>query len=256
MTTITATPEATLGRMRLNISNTSGGSVYVFRRNALGVAAVREAQVGLSGATLTVYDYEAQQGTAATDYIVTNVDGVQQATVQVTVPDWGSWLKAPGMPWLNVRVRPEKPGSETYGARRTVVEVEGSDYPVVLSQIRRAAAGDGVALACLSTAEVDSIRAVLASGDTVLLDTPGSWGFPWRYVNVGDVEVARVWDDGLGLDIGKRLVRLGGLVAAAVPTINVSIAQGVTYATVAAGYPSYAAIPPIRATYALLAANG
>ncbi len=257
MTSITATPETTLGRVRLNITNTTpADTLYVIRRNAAGVASVRQAQVGVTGAAIVVYDYEAQQGMAATDYIVTNLDGVQQATVQITVPEWGSWLKSPGQPWLNVRVRPEKPGTEGYAARRAVLDVEGSDTPVVLSQARRSGDGGGLGLACLTTAEAADILDVLSSGDSVMIDTPAAWGIPWRYVNVGDVEVERLWEDGLGLHVTKRVVRLNGLVAVAIPTINVQIAEGVTYATVAAGYPTYAAIPPIRGTYALLAANG
>jgi len=247
-TTVSAVAVPASAKVTLTITNSPSATVYVYRRDSLGVATVRASQDGLTGTSLTVDDYELRQGDS-TDYLVTNQDGTLVASTNLTIPSWGSWVKSPSQPWLNAKVTFLGEKDTVYGANREVVWVEGAQNPVVLWSVRSGATTDSVSIACRTQAEVSALLALLSAGSEVMLDLTPSWNSKWRYCSVGDVAIGRVFEDGLGLDNAWRVVELKDLVQIDNPITALQVAAGASYDAIPVKFPTYGSIPAILATY-------
>lgn len=248
---ITSLPESSTARVRLDVTTvTAGATFYVFRRDSAGTNVVRETSGGDrvtdAGADAIVYDYEARQG-EATDYILTDADGTTLATVRDTIPAWGTWIKSPSLPYLNTLVYFGGQGKHQLSARRELLQIEDSQYAVALTHKRAAPAGE-IVLSTRTLAQRDALVDVLRSGETLMLDCAPQWGVPFRYISVGDVDVARVFDE-LGLDNSWRVFTLGGVVEVAPPLGVSSVDPGKTYDQLPVDFGTYAAIPATVATY-------
>lgn len=254
MSTITATANASLGRMALLITPTVTGSMYVFRRDSIGVGVVRQTTEGLavtSGVPVTIYDYEPRQG-LSTDYLLTNQDGASQATTTVTIPKWGTWLKSPGRPWLNVLTALNGVGDVERELPREVVWIEGAENATVISE-RRHSAGGTVTLAVRTSTELASLLELVSDGGTLMLDTAPEWTIPYRYINVGNVVERRLWDADTGLDKTQRLLVLQGVLAANMPLGPLETNTNASYDALPVKFPSYAYIAATVASYNALA---
>lgn len=199
---------------------------------------------------VSVYDYEARQG-AQTDYIAADANGVQLATVRVTIPRWGTWLKSPGRPTRNTRVYLENEGAVTRTAQRLVVQRQSGGLPVVLSQPRAARQGE-VRLLALEGEQDAAVSLLLSDGATVLLDTAPEWSVPWRYVSVGDTTTARPHEGTLMLDRPARLHVLADLIEQPAPLgLTVQDPQR-TYDALPGLFGSYVAMAAVTPSYEAL----
>lgn len=250
---ITATAAPDTATIRLDVTPSSTGTVYVLRRDSLGVAVVRGAYDGLAvtaGVLRSFDDFEARQGDS-TDYLLTDDAGVLIASTNLVIPSWGTWLKSPAKPWLNVRTALRDDDSEKLPANRELVRIEGAPRAVVLSGVRLGSEGT-VTLSVRTEDELRSVRAVLADGGPVLLDLNPSWGISYRYVSVGDVTIDRDWHE-LGMDKLWRAVKLDGLVDLEAPLGPLDLTAGATYDQLPVKFPTYTAIPALVPTYNELA---
>lgn len=209
-----------------------------------------EPAVQTSG-SVTVTDHEARQG-EGTDYLLADGDGVQLASVRIDLPKWGTWVKSPGRPFLNTRVHFERELPVQRGARREVVQVEGSRQAVVLSQPRATETGD-LQLVTLTAAQDAAITRLLEDGGTVMLDSDPLWRVPYRYMNVGDVTTGRAYFDSLGLALDARTHQLAGIVSVEAPIGVTALDPGRTYDVLPTLFGSYAAMAATVPTYEALA---
>lgn len=259
LVTITAVVETQQARVRLELGNGSPGqSVYVLRRDdGSGTAIVRETSEGTvtwpDDNRVTLYDYEPLQGSVA-EYIVTNPDGLAVASTTVRVPQWGTWLKSPGRPYRNARVHYQgEGGADMQAARRLLVPVQDSPQRVVFAQPRLSEQGQ-LQLLTRTREQADALDRLLRDGMPLMLDVPASWGVPFRYISVGDVQRARAHDlEGLNLTAEARVWTLDDVVTIdppqGVPTLDASR----TYTDLPTLFATYVAIPSTTATYEQLA---
>lgn len=257
MATLTATANAASASVTVNGGSlTVGQLVYIFRRDSAGVQLVRDAAEGLvagSGGTVSAVDYEARQG-ENTDYLLTDGDGSLLEFTSVAVPAWGTWLKAPALPALNVRVWLTRVSDVSRPAAREVVRIEGSDLDVVLSQPRGSRRGSLI-VSTLDEDAASAVRAILAGGQTVMVDTAAAHGVSWRYVSVGDLTETRPMavDGELGLQFAHRSWVLSDLIEVGPPIGPTMIQPGWTYETIPTLFGAYAALPAEFADYTALA---
>lgn len=203
------------------------------------------------GTAVIVYDHEVRQGGPA-DYIVTDADGTHLEAVTVQVPEWGTWLKSPGRPYLNTRLHFAGVGEVTRVARRQRVSVDGATREVVLSQ-RRSGREGALRLATLTGPQSAAVARLLDDGLTVMLDTPPAWGIPYRYVSVGNTTEGRPMGEELALDRPTRVHVLEEVVEVDAPLGVTVVDRGRTYAALPTLFGSYVAIPATTTAYDTLA---
>ena len=235
-----------------------GGTYYLFRRDAAGIKLLRDAAEGVVWPPtdpLVVDDHEARHG-QETDYLLTDVDGQLLADDRVTIPAWGTWLKSPGLPELNVRVYLTTLEAPVRPATRAVLPIEGSDRAVVLSSVRGTPKGS-VVVSTLDAEAAAAVVAIVAPGDPVMFDTDPAFAVPYRYVSIGDVTEVRPMavDDELGLVHAHRSWVLADLVDVDAPIGRTATLPGWTYAGIPARADAYVALPAEFATYDALAAG-
>lgn len=226
--------------------------IWAQTTGAVGTYDNTEAQTLTGLGTVTVYDNEARQGETNVDYLLADGDGVQLASVRISLPLWGTWLKSPARPFLNTRCYLESEGAVKRPARREVVPIEGSTAPIVLSQ-QRTGKGGNVRLVALTAAVDAGLSRLLDQGDTLMLDTDPAWRLAYRYVNVGDVTIERSYWDDRGLTIAARTYELGDLVAVEAPIGVTAVEPGRTYSMLPTLFGSYAAMAATVSTYEELA---
>lgn len=251
---LTLTVEREQARVRIELSGGSPGHVlYVLRRDSGGTGMVRETSEGTvvwpDSGTLTLYDYEPQQGEDA-EYIVTDQNGVGISSARISVPQWGTWVKSPGRPYRNVRVFYQgESGGTAMEARRMIVPVQSSPHRVVFAQTRLSEQG-ALQLLTRTAAQAEALQLLLADGMPLMLDVPASWGVPYRYISVGDVTVARAHDlEGLNLTHEARIWELADVVTIEMPQGVSTLDPTRTYAELSTQYATYVAIPALVGTY-------
>lgn len=123
----------------------------------------------------------------------------------------GIWLKDPVRPANDVFITTPASASDpscdaatgiyfvgleasSYQAASGRFPVEASPYPVVAARSRRGLTSSLV-LATRQLTDRDRLRTLLASGGILLLQTPPSWGYGDMYIDVGDVQEARLARD-------------------------------------------------------------
>lgn len=256
--TIAAVAQPTSASVAITVRGGAPGTpLYVLRRDTSGTGIVRETSEGTVvwpalGDTLTLIDYEARQG-ESTQYLLTDADGTPVATVRVELPQWGTWLKSPGRPYRNARVYYSSDSAATFSARRLVVDIEDAAQRVVFARKRSTPSG-GLVLHTLTTDQARALELLLSDGLPLMLDTPSSWGVPYRYISVGDVSRSRAYDfEGLGLTEEARTWSLADVVNTAAPQGVPMVDPGRTYADLPTLFATYVAIPATTDTYEQLA---
>lgn len=256
--TIAAVAQPTSASVAITVRGGAPGTpLYVLRRDTSGTGIVRETSEGTVvwpalGDTLTLTDYEARQG-ESTQYLLTDGDGSPVASTSLTLPMWGTWLKSPGRPYRNARAYYVSDGEATLTARRLVVDIEDAAQRVVFAR-RRSTPSGNVVLLTQTADQASALALLLSDGLPLMLDTPSSWGVPYRYISVGDVGRSRAYDfEGLNLTAQARLWTLGDVVSTAAPQGVPTIDPGRTYADLPTLFATYVAIPATTQTYEELA---
>lgn len=206
----------------------------------------------------TIYDYEPVQGSTV-DYILADDDGNMLATARVVIPRWGTWLKSPGRPSRNVRVYYGRTESTILPIERERYAIEGSGSVVVYAARRSVEEASRLELITRTDEAAAAMRSILADGATLLLDVPPSWGVPFRYISVGEVEVGRplAASDGYGnLEAAARLWGLAEVIAQPSPQGVSQEDPGRTYAVLPTEFATYVAIPATVESYEALATRG
>lgn len=250
--TLTVAAEDALGRLRITVTGgVAGQPLYVLRRDSAGTALVRPTSAGtllwLAGTPTTVpvfYENEARQG-LPTDFVATDLNGTPVVSVRVTVPTWGTWLKSPGKPHLNMRVVWHNDSEYDRPLPRTLLQPRGAKYPVALTD-RRTAPSGVIVLQTETDVAARSLIALADDGQTLMIDTPESYGVPIRYVSVGNLSGARM-AGAVRIDMENRIWTLE-VDEVAVP-VGLPAGQGFTYTGLAATADSYVGLAATYLTY-------
>lgn len=248
--TITVTSEGDSARMAIDLEGGPVGEpVYVLRRDRNGAALVRETYAGtvlwVAGTPTsvgTLYDYEARQG-LETDYIVTDLDGAPLVAVRVTIPRWGTWLKSPGYPHLNLACYWKLDSDYQRAGRVSLLQPRGAKFPIALSD-RRGGPSGTIHLLTMTDEDARSMTSLLNSGQPLMVDVPDAYGVPVRYISVNDVTGARAVNN---IAEQARVWTLQ-IVEIAAP-VGLPAGQDFTYEGLAALADSYIALAASFATY-------
>lgn len=195
--------------------------------------------------SLRIYDYEARQGLEV-DYILTNEEGVTSSSQRVSIPKWGTWLKDPFRPFMNVKILWNSDSKYSRKVDQSVLKARGAKFPVVQSDRRMAPSGV-VRLATQTQEEAKALVALLDSTSIVLIDVDIDFGVPVRYVSVGDVDGSRIAEADRDLGWAARYWDLP--IQEIDMPLGSPISQSLTYDSIPASFGSYIAIPASVATY-------
>ncbi len=208
---MTLTAQGTSGRVMVELDDNAGDATttgFELQRSDDGGTswvAVRTVDGDdgiIVGAAVTIYDYEAPNGTLATyrARALHDYSGSFAASAWVTntvmwdTEDW--WIKHPNLPALNVNLgRGMYSYSEvTRAARQGVLQPVGAQRPIVISDTRGGPVG--VVVVQLATVALqDALDVLLDETATLLLQGPATHGHPDRYVCIGEHRSARVVDN-------------------------------------------------------------
>lgn len=201
---------------------------------------------------ITLYDYEARQG-MVTDYILTDENGVSAASTRLTIPAWGTWLKDPFRPFMNVKLLWNSDDQYTRRLPHVVLQARGAKYPVIHSDRRQAP----TATVRVMTETRDQAKALIALLDrtsVVMIDVDYAFGVPVRYVSVGDITGMRAASEkDRNLTWDERYWDLP-ITEVAAP-VGAPVAQSLTYDMIPASFGSYIAIPASVDSYNNLASG-
>jgi hypothetical protein len=253
---ITATAEPANGRIRLDILSTIAGAVlFVTRRDQGGNVLVREtstgsALAGIDGSAI-IYDYEARQGLWTT-YVLSDANGVQMAGTFLLVPSWGTWIKSPSAPQLNLKCFWGADSAYALKSRREVMFPLGAKYPVVHSDKRLAPTGV-VRLVTETADDAVSMNSILDKGGILMLDVALKYGVPVRYVSVGDVSRQRAGDADRDLGWEARLWDMQ--VDEVLAPLGLPGSSALTYDDIPLAFDSYISLAASVQTYDDLAAG-
>lgn len=253
---ITATADSSTARMILTATDGPPLQVaYVIRRDTQGSTLVRETSTGVitydAGGTFTVNDYEARQG-LSTNYLLTAASGIQVANTTVIIPRWGTWIKNPGKPFMNMRVLWNSDNEYSRAARRELIPIRGAKFPVAHTDRRLAPSGT-IKLATQTTAEAKAFTNLIDDGAVLMIDVNPDFGVPIRYVSLGDVVGRRAGKEDRDLTWEARIWELQ--VDETSAPIGIPAGQTVTYEAIPASFDSYISLAASVATYNDLAAG-
>ena len=255
--TLTITANADAGRMELAASGgPAGDPLYITRRDLAGTSLVRETSAGsvlwvTAGATTSsggIVDYEARQGLDA-DYTLTDRNGSPLVNVRLTVPEWGTWLKAPGKPHLNTRCAWQDESEFTRESRQVVIAVRGARFPVVHTD-RPQAPTARVSVVTDTTSQAAQLTSLLDDGAVLMIDVPASYSVPVRYVSVAKYASARLPGQVL-VDSPTRVWTMETVEVA--PPVGLPTGQGFTYDGLAMTADSYISLGSTYASYNTMA---
>ncbi|MFD8315898.1 hypothetical protein [Kitasatospora purpeofusca] len=155
--------------------------------------------VTTTGDVTVVEDYESPLGRPVAYYVrawtaSTPTDWVDATAGWLTLehPDvLAVVLKDPSIPSRTTTVVVTTMPAWKRQARQAAHQVRGRPRPVVLTDVRSARTGS-VVLSTASGVEREALVWLLESGHTLLAQWPSGWGEPDTYLQVGDVDEARL----------------------------------------------------------------
>lgn len=254
---ITATPDSPNARVDIDvIDGPPSQLLYVIRRDAQGSVLVRETSTGIAqydgaGVISNIYDYEARQG-FSTNYILTSADGIAVANTTIMIPKWGTWIKNPGKPFMNVKCLWNEDSEYVRKTRRDLIYVRGAKFPVAHTD-RRVAPSGMIRLATETTSQAKALTSLLDDGAVVMIDVDPDFGVPVRYVSVGDVTGSRAGASDRGLTWEARLWTMQ--IDETSAPIGLPAGQTLTYESIPAAFDSYISLAASVLTYDDLAAG-
>lgn len=240
--TATAQPTTTPPSVRLAITETGTpviASVMVQRLDPDGqTRPVRTPDGGLlaiSGGTASLVDNEPPYGSAVTYTVAAGNNPTATATVTST----RAWLTHLGAPNKSVPLTVVSLKERQRTADRGVFDILGRANPVIVSGGARSGASGTLIVRTTTAAERAAMDAVLDDSQPLLLNVPAgkSWGINALYVSIGDSTEARL------LDYGPEQRRHWTLPYTVVDRPAGNTRAPVTWADVAAKYPTWADIP-------------
>lgn len=200
-----ATPAVTFVRV---VRIAADGAETVVRPNTSADSS--GAYMELSGGLAILYDTEAPFDVSLT-YRTDALSGsaATATSTEVILQSGGNiWLRDPLYPAGNRKITlgtnaplPECiPGEGTYfrgmddeGFASQTVNTTVNDAPNPIPQVFvRGPRTSGLNLICRTFADRDLMLVLLANGTVLLLDLPAKYGYPRRYISVGDVPTSRV----------------------------------------------------------------
>ena len=126
----------------------------------------------------------------------TEVPGTVITSASYSLSSGGStWLKHPGRPLLNLKVKPTRGPDLTRPIEQGVFDVLGRSRPVATSMLRRSERGD-LALRTDTDAERLALLALVQDGVPLLFAPPAGYGIGTVYISIGDVQETRVSNRG------------------------------------------------------------
>lgn len=256
--TLTATPEPghTPPRVRLDFSDNTGSpvtSVTITRTDVSGrsypVRTTDGAPSQLSGAPVTLYDYEARYGSPVTY----STDAPQSPSAVTTLAVDRPWLIHPGIPSRSVTFThgAGSHASEDWDIDQGAFQILGRSTPVIATSGARYAPASTLVVVISTDEEREALKLLLSDGATLLMNVPTSrsWGVDTDYIAVGKVPVDRLspvlTEPHRNITLPYQVVaRPGGGTQAAF-----------TWDTVASQYATWADLAATGLTWAQLAAQ-
>lgn len=249
---LTATVDA-YTRIRLDLYWPDVRTATITRLDADGsTSPVRNAEPLLLNTAAVLYDHEAPLDRACS-YRVSPADdaSVYADSDPVTPTSASSWLKHPFKPYLNRPVHLHRMPPRALPARRGVARPIDRPDPIVVHQTRSTDAGQVVIQTDGTWAENDAIRALLADGAPLLLQQRGVLGEGQLYISV-DTAALGLLDERLGLGYRRNIALAFDVVGR--PPGTAAAPRGLSYADLAATYPTYEHLAAAKPTYLDLAA--
>ena len=117
---------------------------------------------------------------------VPHADYLNEQTANVTPTLTQPWLKSVYRPFLNMPIDVGKRGDATRPARVGVFDVEGSQTPIAITDVR-GSKGFELRLRTGTDEDTAKMSSLLDSGDVLLLQVPPGSRLPSGYLAVGDV---------------------------------------------------------------------
>lgn len=201
---------------------------------------------------ITVYDYEAQQGDEVEYLLLDQQRGiVTGSSSKTTLPTWGTWLKDPLRPYLNVKVALNDEGNATHAANRVLLQPRGARNVIAQWDARSAPFGS-MKFLTMDREDRRKLLDLIEQTGVIFVDAPAEFEIFAKYVSIGDV-------------VGSRPVS-GRLSAAArlwefqvdevIPPVGETVGMAATYENVALGFSSYIALAASVEDYRSLVAGG
>jgi hypothetical protein len=253
--TLTATLDPTTARVSVSLNWTDPtpdpSTALIERVNADGsVVPVR----GADPATLVAgawvgNDYEAPlDATFYYQATSTEVPGTVLTSPTYTLSSGGStWLKHPGRPGLNAKVKPTRAPDLTRPIEQGVFDVLGRTRPVATSMLRRSERGE-LALRTDTDNERLALLALVQDGVPLLFSPPSGYGFGSVYISIGDVQEARL------TSYGKEPARYWSLPFTVVDRPSGgALAAGNSWSEALGAYPSWSQLLADEGTWTGLA---
>lgn len=191
-----------------------------------------------------VDDYEFDADTQNTYRIRVLFEGDLYWTLrdQITVTLDQVWLKSIRYPFLNQEVDASTKDPSTHPAAGGVFKIVGRSDPVAVTDYRGSRQYT-LTIATTSPADIDSVQALFAPGDVILVQAPASYRIPSGYYWVGDITE----DDRKSADLDRRWWTLP-LTKVAAPAETI-VGAPITWRGLANRYASLADMMAANATW-------
>ena len=242
MPTLTATYDPEHVRVGLQIGGFTDGTPVTFTRDGV---AVRGAEgVTPSSGSFFVWDYEAPFNVPA-HYTATN--GAQTADASATILVSDAWLRAPGLPSLDMPILPREVPNISRPRPTATLRPIGRRAAVVLSGTR--SAGEfTLNLWTQTDEEADALLSLVDEAPAALLLMPGARAVDHVYVALGSAEESPL---GGYRPAGAESWTLWSIAATIVdsPIGGVFGDPTASYQAVLSAYASYAALGAAHPTY-------
>lgn len=216
-----------------------------------GVAHASTSYFNTAALPITVYDYEARQG-LETSYALTSDAGIIGEFLTINIPNWGSWLKDPFRPFMNVKILWNSDSVYTRKSDRVLLKPKGARFPVPQWDQREAPEGT-VRVATETNEQSRNLVALLDGTGVIMVDVPEEYGVPVRYVSVGDYAGMRVGAEDRDLTWEARYFDLS--VNEIATPVGEPVGQEISYESVGNFFGSYLALAASAETYDELAAG-
>jgi hypothetical protein len=158
--------------------------------------------------------------------------------------DGATWLRHPGRPLLNARVKPTRGPDLVRPIELGVFDVLGRSRPIATSMLRRSERGE-LSLRTDTEAERLALLQLLQDGSPLLLSTPSGYGLGNLYLSVGEVQETRL------TTYGKEPARLWSLPFTVVDRpAGGALAAGNSWSDVLGSYSSWSQLQASEGTWA------
>lgn len=247
--TVTATYNGDLARVRVAATDAFTASYITIDRSTNGVhwKTVRGAEALPASGGVQVDDYEFTSDTLTTyrarSYsAVDALLGTQTGTVTPSIER--VWLKSIARPFLNTAVTVRDYTPIKRASRAGLFSIPGRSYPVRVGDVASSRSWSMTTIT-YSAAEARALEFLISSGDVAYVQVPSGYDIPGGYVDLGDMDLARI---SRPLSDLRRQFTLPMIeVAAPAPTV---VGYTATWAGIIAEFGSWTAVMAAFPTWA------